>query len=232
MTTTIILTRHGHVEGIRPRRFRGREDIPLTALGKLQAEATASMIAGLWRPACVLTSPMARCVATGAAISEACVAPSQVLETLNELHYGAWQWKTHDEIRQAFPELYAKWLTDPHLFRFPEGESLQDLVARAGDALRYVLQEYRERTTVIVCHNSVSRALLMQVLDQPLSAYWRLHFKPCGVSEIEFVGDSPRVRRVNETFHLRAINEEGRPMRMNTASSGDQANCLPGHGSD
>ena len=205
MTTKIILVRHGHVEGIDPRRFRGREDIPLTPLGRSQANSTAAVIAGIWQPACVLASPMARCVATATAISDACGSPILPLEALSEIDYGAWQWKTHDEIRRRFPDLYAQWLTAPHLFRFPCGESLQDLVARAGDALRHILEQYRDRSVVVVSHNSVSRVLLMEVLDQPLSAYWRIHFSPCGISEIEFAGDTPRVLRLNETFHLCGI---------------------------
>jgi broad specificity phosphatase PhoE len=202
VTTRIILTRHGHVEGISPRRFRGHEDIPLTELGRAQAEATAKRIAELWRPDDVLTSPMDRCVATGAAIAKACNTPNRVLGSLMEIDYGEWQWKTHEEIRQTLPELYARWRTTPHLFRFPQGESLQELVARVGDALRYVLQEHRDRTVVLVGHNTICRVLLMQVLDQPLSAYWRLNFKPCGISEVEFAGDAPRVLRVNESCHL------------------------------
>ncbi len=208
MTTKIILMRHGHVEGIRPRRFRGREDIPLTVLGRAQAVATARRVAELWRPHAILTSPMARCVETAATISDACGAPRRILDTLIEIDYGLWQWKTHEEISRTWPELYRMWCTTPHLFRFPQGESLQDLIARVGDALRYLLQEHRDRTVVVVGHNSVCRALTMQVLDQPLSAYWRLHFRPCGISEIEFVGDVARVLRVNETFHLPAATKE------------------------
>src|SRR5215469_5664326 len=37
--TRIILVRHGHVEGIDPPRFRGREDLALTERGKAEAFA-------------------------------------------------------------------------------------------------------------------------------------------------------------------------------------------------
>jgi broad specificity phosphatase PhoE len=201
VATKIILTRHGHVEGITPRRFRGRADVPLSDLGITQAKATAERIAASWRPSAVYTSPMRRCVATGDAIAKACGIPSKVLEPLNDLDYGAWQWKTHEEIGGEFAELYATWCAMPHLFRFPRGESLQDLIARTGDALRYVLREHRGQTVVLVGHDSVNRALLMQMLDQPLSAYWRLVFEPCGISEIDF-DEVPWVLRINETFHL------------------------------
>jgi broad specificity phosphatase PhoE len=59
--TKIILTRHGDVEGIKPERFRGRTELPLTELGQAQAKAVAARIT--WNPAKVYTSPMGRCVA-------------------------------------------------------------------------------------------------------------------------------------------------------------------------
>jgi phosphoserine phosphatase len=37
--TKIILTRHGHVEGINPERFRGRTDLSLTELGEARSPA-------------------------------------------------------------------------------------------------------------------------------------------------------------------------------------------------
>ncbi len=205
MTTKIILTRHGHVEGIAPPRFRGRADVPLTALGVAQARASARRIAASWRTRAVYTSPMSRCVATGAAIAEACNVPSEVLGPLNDLDYGDWQWKTYEDIRSAVPKSFATWQTMPQLFRFPNGESLQDLAARAGDVWRYVLAHHRGQVVVLVGHDSINRALLMQVLDQPLSAYWRLVLEPCGISEIDFNEDTPAVLRINETSHLAGL---------------------------
>ena len=207
MRAKIILTRHGHVEGIEPRRFRGRADVPLTPLGVEQAKQTAIKISGAWRPLVVYTSPMARCVSTGALIAEACKAPAKVLPELNDLDCGAWQWKTYEEIANEFPEAYAAWRDTPHLFRFPQGESLQELVARAADILRLVLEQHRDETVVLVGHDSIDRALLTQVLDQPLSAYWRIVLEPCGLSEIDFSEGKPWVCRVNDTSHLAAIGE-------------------------
>jgi hypothetical protein len=49
------------------------------------------------------------------------------------------------------------------------------------------------------------RTLLLQLLDQPLSSYWRLAQDPCCINEIDVVDWSIRVRRINETQHLREI---------------------------
>jgi phosphoserine phosphatase len=200
--TKIILVRHGHVEGIDPPRFRGRTEVPLTELGMRQARETARRIRGSWRPVAVYTSPMGRCVATGQAISEAIGVGNQPLDGLIDLNYGAWQWRTYDEIQAEAPKLLAVWRTAPHLFRFPDGDSLQDLVARAADSLRFVLDRHLEQVVVMVGHDSVNRALLLQLLDQPLSAYWRLAQDPCAISEIDIIDARPRVHGVNETQHL------------------------------
>ncbi len=200
--TKIILVRHGHVEGIEPPRFRGRTEIPLTELGIRQARRTARRIGAGWRPAAVYTSPMGRCVATGEAIAQEVGVGRQTLAGLNDLDYGAWQWRTYDEIETQAPQLLAVWRTAPHLFRFPDGELLQDLVARAADCLRLVLDRHAGQVVVMVGHDSVNRALLLQLLDQPLSAYWRLAQDPCGISEIDVAEARPHVLRVNETQHL------------------------------
>ena len=205
--TRLILVRHGHVEGLLPERFRGRTEIPLTALGRAQAEATARRIAGEWRVEAIYTSPLGRCVETGQAIAESTRAPAQVAAGLVDFDYGDWAWKTHPEVQALAPNLYRLWFSAPHLVRIPGGDSLQDLVGRAANALREVIERHAAQTVVMVGHDSTNRALLLQLLDQPLSAYWRLDQSPCGVSEIDIENGRVRVRRINETWHLEGVSE-------------------------
>ncbi|MEA2845485.1 MAG: phosphoserine phosphatase, partial [Rhodospirillaceae bacterium] len=56
--TKILLTRHGHVDGIFPERFRGRAELALTKKGVAQAEALAARIARAWKPVVVYTSAL------------------------------------------------------------------------------------------------------------------------------------------------------------------------------
>ncbi len=97
---------------------------------------------------------------------------------------------------------FAAWFATPHLVRFPDGDSLQDLVARTSEALRFILAQHAGETIVAVGHESANRALLMQLLDQPLSSYWRLAQHPCCVNEIDVTEGKIRVIRINETHHL------------------------------
>jgi phosphoserine phosphatase len=201
--TKILLTRHGHVEGIRPERFRGRQPLALTPLGRAEAEALARRIAGSWKPAHIYTSPMQRSVKTAEAIARACKLDGvEARDDLNDIDYGAWQFKTFTDAKADDPALFAAWFATPHLVRFPNGESLQDLAARTANALRHVLARHAHETIVIVGHDSVNRTLLLQLLDLPLSAYWRLEQSPCCLNEIDVESGKACIRRINETRHV------------------------------
>ena len=200
--TTIILTRHGHVEGIDPPRFRGQHPLSLTDQGCREAKMTAQYIASSFRPAAVYTSPLERCVVTGGMIAEACGLKAVVNDGLQDLNYGDWQWRTHAEVKQRWPWLYARWHLTPHLARFPAGESLQDIVLRSADVFRTMVEAFPDDTVVLVGHDSVNRALLLQLLDQPLSAYWRIVQDPCCINVIEFKKETIRVVSVNDTRHI------------------------------
>jgi probable phosphoglycerate mutase len=203
--TNILLTRHGHVDGIKPERFRGREPLDLTARGRADAAAVAQRIAGNWRPSHIYTSPLGRCIETATAIAKATGIGAKTCDDLNDIDYGAWQFKTFTEAKSLDPALFTAWFATPHLVRFPNGESLQDLVARTANVLRMVLVRHPGETVVLVGHDSVNRALLLELLDQPLSAYWRVAQEPCCLNEIDVTAGTICVRRINETQHLDAI---------------------------
>ena len=106
--TKIILTPHGHVEGINPERFRGRTDLSLTELGEAQARAVAARVASEWTPSVVYTSPMRRCLATAEAIATMCRVSVEILNDLTDLDYGEWQWQTYAEVCAASPQADAE----------------------------------------------------------------------------------------------------------------------------
>ena len=211
--TKLLLTRHGHVEGIHPERFRGRADLPLTEGGVAEARALARRIASHWKPAAIYTSPLQRCVVTGRLVAEACgIAPS-ALDGLMDIDYGAWQLRSHDEVKAEAPKAYQAWRDTPHLIRFPQGESLQDVAARTADVLRLMIERHPDTTVVLVGHDSSNRTLLLQLLDQPLSAYWRLVQSPCCLNEVDIAGGVARVARVNDTSHLESGDLKSRAGR-------------------
>jgi broad specificity phosphatase PhoE len=203
--TTIILTRHGHVDWISPERFRGRADLALTDLGVRQAEATSRRIAATWRIAAVYTSPMSRCVRTGQIIAQPFGLEAQPMATLNDIDYGEWQGLTPDEARARWPDEVDLWYHRPDLARAPGGETLQEVLSRAARALRDVVDRHPEDTVVAVGHDNINRVILLHALELALSRYWRLGQRPCAINEITAGRDGFHVRSLNETWHLHGL---------------------------
>jgi phosphoserine phosphatase len=203
--TKVILTRHGHVEGITPARFRGRLDLPLTALGQRQIAATSRRINAAWRIAAVYTSPMSRCVATGQAIAASSGLMTSALPGLNDIDYGEWQGLTREEAEARWPDAVATWYRAPQLAEPQGGETLQEVLARAAAMLRELVARHRDDTIVLVGHDSVNRVILMHALDLPLSRYWALTQDPCAINELDFAQGSFAIRTINETYHLDGV---------------------------
>ncbi|HEX3498224.1 MAG TPA: histidine phosphatase family protein [Stellaceae bacterium] len=203
--TKIILTRHGHVEGITPERFRGRLDLPLTALGHRQIDATSRRINAAWRVAAIYTSPMSRGVITGQAIAASAGQTASPLPGLNDIDYGEWQGLTRDEAAGRWPDSVATWYRAPQLAQPPCGETLQDVLARVAAMLGDVLAQHSDDTIVLVGHDSVNRVILMHALDLPLSRYWFFKQEPCAINELDFVDGAFAIRTINETYHLDGV---------------------------
>jgi broad specificity phosphatase PhoE len=200
--TKLILVRHGHVEGISPERFRGRTELPLTELGQREAEATAKCIAASWRPAAIYTSPMGRCVETGAMIGKAVSLSPSTLLRLNDIDYGDWQGLTRDEAHARWPAEIDLWYAHPDWAAIPNGENLQQVLARAVAALRDIVRRHPDETVVLVAHDSVNRVLLLHALELPLSRYWRLKQSPCCINELDVGPDGFTIHSMNCTSHL------------------------------
>lgn len=199
--TTIILVRHGHVEGIQPPRFRGRAELPLTALGERQAKALRDRIAVEWAPEAVYSSPMGRCLHTATILAQPFHLTVESMAALNDIDYGAWQGLSDDEVRPRWPEELARWRHTPHLVTIPGGESLQDLATRTVSALYSTLRAHRDRTTVVVAHDSVNRVLLLHALDLPRARYWSIRQAPCALNVLEHESGRFVLHTINETGH-------------------------------
>jgi broad specificity phosphatase PhoE len=199
---TLILVRHGLVEGIHPEKFRGRIDLPLTETGIAQAEASARYLRDQPEIAAVYASPLARCVDTATLIAKPWSLPVQTLDDLIDIDYGVWQGRVRDDVAREDPVRFHAWMTSPSLTIIPKAESLQQVRARLVRALDMLRTRHEGQTAVAVGHDSSNRIMLLTALDMPLSRYWNLRQDPCGISIMTFDADRCTVDRINETAHL------------------------------
>jgi broad specificity phosphatase PhoE len=149
--TILALVRHGESAWIAERRFQGRGDPPLSAVGLRQATAVGARLAEPLAapsvpvpdiaPLAIWHSPLRRASQTAQAIHEAreADAPLRPLEELTELGQGEWEGLTHDEVRSRYPAQLAAWRTDPLNNHAPGGESLPQAHERARTARDIIL---------------------------------------------------------------------------------------------
>ena len=127
----IYLIRHAHPDFPIGERWcvGGRTDLPLNALGRMQAALLPSMpeLRGL---RAVFCSSLSRARETALPI---CPAP-RVIAGLEEQDMGLWDGLSFQEIRARFPALYEARENDPSLL--PEGRALPDAVGPAALSVR------------------------------------------------------------------------------------------------
>src|SRR5260370_32376875 len=115
----LIMVRHGESEGNRDRRFNITPDIPITELGRKQAQEAAERIARMFRPEAIIASPYLRARQTAEIIAEPLGLPVEVVDDLHERDLGALKGESYDALRELVRKDPAhdpkpRWLGMPH----------------------------------------------------------------------------------------------------------------------
>lgn len=213
--TRLILVRHGATELSAQRRYSGRGDVPLTAQGVAQVEAVGRRVVALapagagGAVAAMVSSPLARCTATAAAIADALrgVAGQVPLITdddLIECDFGAWEGHTGDEVRARWPGEFDAWQRSTGVAP-PGGESFAQVARRVQRVVDWLPEAYPASTVVVVSHVSPLKLILREALAAGDGLLRRLFLDAGGISVVDlYPGGAVAVRGVNDTCHLRS----------------------------
>lgn len=200
--TRFLLLRHGQTELSVQRRYSGRGNPPLTAVGREQAARAAKMLAAKGDIGAVVTSPLGRARETAEAAAAALGTEVRVIDGLTETDFGAWEGLTFREAAERDPDLHARWLGDPAL-PAPGGESFDEVRERVEAARRDLMARYPGANIVVVSHVTPIKTLLQLALGVGPSLLYRLHLDLASLSLAEFYPDGgSSVRLVNDTSYL------------------------------
>ncbi|WP_306356234.1 MULTISPECIES: bifunctional RNase H/acid phosphatase [unclassified Nocardia] len=200
--TRLLLLRHGQTELSVQRRYSGRGNPPLTALGREQAAGAAKMLAGKGSIGAIVSSPLDRARETAEAAGHALGVPVRVLDGLIETDFGVWEGMTFGEAREHDPELHTRWLGDPSL-PAPGGESFDQVRERVETVRRDLVALHPGENVLVVSHVTPIKTLLQLALGVGPSLLYRLHLDLASLSIAEFYADGgSSVRLVNDTSYL------------------------------
>lgn len=186
MTTTLILVRHGRVEGYK--RLIGHTDPPLDNEGISTLRNTAVKLDNTEIHA-LYSSDLVRSVTSAEIIGDGRGLKPVALPALRELYMGLWDGITVSEVMEKHPGAISKWWEDPSVFRTPEGESLGDLRARVVPEMNSILERHKGETVCVVAHGGVNRVVLFEAMGLPLSRYYSISQDYGCINRLRYFGD-------------------------------------------
>jgi len=201
----LFLVRHGETAWNKDEVFRGQFDVELNEHGLEQARLTADALSRLDISA-VYSSPLSRAYDTARQIAELHRLPVIHEPALIDINYGSWQGKSHDQVREQYPEVYRLWGTAPHKVCFEGGESLDDVRARALEAFYRIARRHQGQNVAAVSHRVVNKVLLCALLGLDNSHFWSLRQDTCAINVVEVDNQHGYIiRSLNETSHIQPL---------------------------
>ncbi|WP_419786553.1 histidine phosphatase family protein [Pseudodesulfovibrio sp.] len=196
--TTFFLLRHGPTQWNADNRIQGNTNTDLSPEGRDRVRTWTGALDGLDIDA-VLTSHLSRAMETAAILTEGLDLPTAQDPRLAEQDWGDWTGLTKPELKALGKEL-SKRERQGFEFRPPKGESREEVLFRACDALTEYAADHPEGCVLVVTHNGVIKALLNALSgldympnDPPLPQGHRLHRIDCTEEELTLGGSGPEL---------------------------------------
>ncbi|MBW1992113.1 MAG: histidine phosphatase family protein [Deltaproteobacteria bacterium] len=150
-------------------------------------------------------SPLSRARDTARAIAGHHGLEVQDLPGLIDLNYGDWQGLPLAEVKIRYAELYRQWETAPHTVRFPNGETLDEVRARALAAVDEVLKRHPGQVVLLAAHRVVNKVLICAFIGLDNSHFWRIGQDTTAINRFQWTGDTWNIMMINDTCHLRGM---------------------------
>jgi phosphoserine phosphatase len=201
MPTTVLLIRHPESAWNRRGIYQGQRDIPLSPLGRIQAELVAARLSREHISG-IVCSPLQRAHALARAIARYHHLTAQPDERLTEIAHGPWEGLSRAECEGQFPDLYQAWSDRAHEVTFPNGESLQDVHDRSIPVIEELLRRPEGETWVVTTHDTVCRLAIAAANGDPVRGFSTVNLENAGITTL--IGPSLRgsVKHVNDVEHL------------------------------
>lgn len=158
---SIFITRHGESEYNITGQLGGNS--PITSRGAIYAKKLSLFLEDqniedlrIW------TSELERTKQTAQFFK---CSPREHWKALNEIDAGICEGLTYDGIKKIYPEEAIKRHNNKFKYRYPQGESYEDLVERLEPV---ILELERQCNVVVICHQAVARCLLAYYGNVPL----------------------------------------------------------------
>lgn len=174
----IYVTRHGQTARNAVNRVcGGARDLPITDMGREQAKSLAGKLSGA-EIDLIISSPMIRAAETAQIISRQISSPVIYSRRLKERDYGRYEGESREnpEYKRAKREF-----SNP----LGSGESLLAVAARVYPFLDEIIEKYRDKTLLLVCHGGITRVINSYFTPLTDRDFHNFNMENCGLAEYE-----------------------------------------------
>lgn len=200
----LVVVRHGATANNQAAQFTGQLDVPLSPLGKQQAQVLASALADE-RFDILVSSDLQRARATLAPLAETLEQPVRLDPALREIGVGVWEGQTGAAVRARFPGAIELWESSG-TFAPEGGETVTVFRERIVGAFERYRREFPDGSVLWMTHGGVLGVLLSHVLGLGIERRWQFRRDNTAIFEFDVGDDYCIVMRANDTAHLRALN--------------------------
>ena len=190
---TVLLVRHGRTSANTAGILAGRSPgVELDDVGRTQATTLGERMAAV-PLAALVSSPLRRCRQTQQALVTPRTepVPTAVDAGLIECGYGDWTGRSLKELSKE--KLWKTVQQQPSAVRFPGGEAMTEMAARAVGAVRTWDDRLRAE------HGDVIKAILADALGTHLDTFQRILVNPASVSVVRYTETRPYVVTMNSS---------------------------------
>ena len=184
----LLLVRHASTDAVRAAAFGADE--PLDEAGRASAARLRERLPSHIDEVVVSPTRRARETAELAGLQVSGEDPA-----LSECDFGRWTGRTLKDLADEDPQAVQAWMTEPDAAPHG-GECLTEMLARVRAWLAG--QAAADRTAVAITHAGVVKAALVDVLEAPPAAFWRIDVSPVAITELHAHDGRWTVTRVND----------------------------------
>lgn len=160
---TFYLVRHGFSVANDKKIFAGNSDVPLSEIGKKQAELVSDYIINNLKIDLIFSSELSRAVDTISKVAKTFNLPINKNSNFKEIYGGKWEMLTFEQIINLYGEDFWKWQTDISNSRCTGGESFEEVKIRAFNELKMLAEKYDNKNILIGSHAGVIRTLITAI---------------------------------------------------------------------
>lgn len=200
--TKLYFLRHGQSMGNLERRFLGHTDLPLSDLGKKQAERVAEVLGGYGFDA-IYSSDLLRARETAAPLAARLGIPVIPVPALREIDAGLWEGLSFPEICASYADSYHTFRADIGVARPDGGESTQEVADRVFAAVTELARRNPGKTLLLTSHATAICMFACRVLGLSPAACRSLRLPPnASLSSFDYDGGEFHMCQYGEDAYL------------------------------